>query len=95
MHSNPETSPTNPLDPLSRSGVIRIALGLTASAALAASGESVFALVSRQSWPADPKRWAVYLLPVPLVTARAAESVAMGKATARPIKATGNLSPAP
>lgn len=86
MHGNHETSPTNPLDPLAHPGVIRIALGPTASAMLTQSGESVFALVSRQTWPADPKRWAIYLLPVSLTIARCAEAVAMGRATARAIK---------
>ena len=74
------------VDPWAREGVKQIKLGPSASKALTESGQSVFALVSRQRWPDDPQRWAIYLLPVPLALARQAEGVILGTHTARPIR---------
>lgn len=73
--------PSNP-DPLATPGVRRILLSERASEALTESGEECFAIVARQSWPHDPKRWAIYLLPVALRVANDATAVLLGKARA-------------
>jgi len=44
---------------------MRIQLGPSASAALSASGETNFAVVSRQTHPDNPARWAIHLYPLP------------------------------
>jgi hypothetical protein len=75
------------VDRWAREGVKQIKLGPSASKALTESGQSVFALVSRQRWPDDPQRWAIYLLPVPLALARQAEGVVLGSHKATRIKA--------
>ena len=79
-------------DPLAPPGVTRILLSEAASRHLTESGEECFAIVSRQSWPADPKRWAIYLLPVSLRTANDATAVLLGKARAARIKTTNTSS---
>jgi hypothetical protein len=72
----------SPHDPLATPGVRRILLSERASEALTESGEECFAIVARQSWPHDPKRWAIYLLPVALRVANDATAVLLGKARA-------------
>jgi len=69
-------------DPLAHPGVIKLVLGPVESAVLKATGERCFVLVGRETYPGDPSRMAIMLLPVPLETAQAAESVALGKARA-------------
>jgi hypothetical protein len=69
-------------DPLATPGLKRILLSEAASKALTESGEECFAIVAKQSWPADPKRWAIYLLPVSLRVANDATAVLLGKARA-------------
>ena len=95
MQRNPETCHTNPLNPSARPGVVRILLSERASAALSATGQSVFALVARDTYPGDPSRWVIILAPCSLKLAQAAERVAMGKATARPIRPTPAPATAP
>lgn len=68
----------------------RILLSEAASRALSATGESCFTIVTRCSHPENPKRWVIILEPVPLEVMRAAEAVALGKATARFIKKRWN-----
>lgn len=88
MARNPETYPTNPLNPPDRPDVVRILLGPSASKALTESGEKVFALVSRGTYPHDPSRWVILLRPCSLRTAQDAEAVAMGEMVAtKPRKA--------
>lgn len=69
-------------DPLATPGVKRILLSEAASQHLTESGEEAFAIVARQTWPHDPKRWAIYLLPVTLRVANDATAVLLGKARA-------------
>ena len=93
MTENHHKEPANVsrLDPLAIPGVIRILLSERSSLALTESGETVFALIGRQSWPGDPKRWVIYLKPSTLQPANAATRVLNGTHTARPIRkpATG------
>jgi hypothetical protein len=97
MARNPETCPTNPLNPPDLPGVVRILLGPTASATLDATGEKVFALVARDVWPNDRSRWVILLKPCPLALARQAEGVVLGTHRAARIRppAQANVAPLP
>jgi hypothetical protein len=86
FHDMNPAQPTPITDPTACPDVVRILLSARASQHLSETGQSVFALVSRQRWPDDLSRWAIYLLPVPLALARAAEGVILGTHTARPIR---------
>ena len=78
-----------PFDPLARPGLVRILLGPTASQVLTATGEKVFALVASETYPGDPSRWVILVVPVPLDVARQAASVALGRMIAtKPRKPT-------
>lgn len=66
----------------------RILLGPSASQALTDAGPSVFLVIGRASWPEDPSRWVLHLVPVDSIkTANDAVSVARGEATVRRPKA--------
>jgi hypothetical protein len=75
------TSETSP-------GPIRILLGQAASDHLNAAGESCFAVVGRASYPDDPARWVLHIIPASMATANDAVAVAQGRAAARKIKRT-------
>lgn len=60
-------------------GHLRILLSEAASATLTATGESAFLIVGKVSWPDDPSRWVIHLVPVPMATAAAACQVALGE----------------
>jgi hypothetical protein len=53
-------------------------LGQRASEALTAAGESAFLIIGKASFPSDPSRWVIHLVPVPMATASAACEVAKG-----------------
>ena len=74
-------------DPLAHPNVVKIPLDAVQTETLANLG-SVFVAIGRASYPGDPSRMQLLCLPVPLEVARAAESVAQGKARAAKIKAT-------
>ncbi len=59
-------------------GHVRILLSQAASEALTATGESAFLVIGKASHPDDPSRWVIHLVPVPMATASAACSVALG-----------------
>lgn len=62
----------------------RILLGPSASQALTDAGPNVFLVIGRASYPEDPSRWVLHLVPVDSIkTANDAVSVAKGEATAR------------
>ena len=75
-----------PPDPLAHPRAIRILLSETASRHLAEHGAACFAVVGRATYPADPKRWIVYLLPCSIEAANAATSVALGTRKASKIR---------
>ena len=82
----PDNSDPDRPDPLAARGVVRIALSERASHALTETGKACFAIVGRGSYPTDPARMVVYLLPVPLRIAQDACKVALGTHAARRIK---------
>lgn len=61
----------------------RILLSEAASRHLAATGEKCFVVIDRASYPDDPKRWIIYLVPCSIAQADAAVRVAMGQSTER------------
>lgn len=61
---------------------IRILLGVKASAALTAAGESAFLIAGKASWPDDPSRWVLHLVPADMKQAADACLVALGQARA-------------
>lgn len=66
--------------------IVRLLLGERASAALAAAGADAFVVIGRASYPDDPTRWAIHLLPVPMKTAGDAIAVATGQARATKVR---------
>lgn len=79
---------TPDIDPTACPGTTRILLSSRASQHLSETGAACFALVARDTYPGDPSRWVILLAPCSLKLAQDAERVAMGKATARPIRPT-------
>jgi hypothetical protein len=78
---------------------LRIILGARASEALAASGEECFVVIAKASWPDDPTRWALHLIPASIKAANAACEVAQGikravKLRSRPQEPSQHQSPA-
>lgn len=57
----------------------RILLGQRASAHLTAAGGDAFLVVGKSSYPGDPSRWILHLVPCPMDRASAACEVATGK----------------
>jgi hypothetical protein len=76
------------MSPESSPKPIRILLGQAASDHLNAAGESCFAVVGRASYPDDPARWVLHIIPASMATANDAVAVAQGRAAARKIKRT-------
>lgn len=77
--------------PLDRPGIVKILLGREASEALAATGEHHLVLTTKPDStcpPGSDGRLVLLALPLDLETARAAESVALGRARAVRIKAS-------
>lgn len=58
---------------------IRILLDPATSDTLTATGESAFLIVGKASWPDDPSRWVLHLVPCPMATASAACEIALGQ----------------
>lgn len=69
----------------------RILLSEAASRHLSATGENCFAVVGKASWPDNPARWVLYLLPCSIAQADSAVRVARGLSTERNPKATPKL----
>ena len=90
--TSPETLPEIPTDRTDATngsaGVVRILLGRTASDHLSAVGEQCFVVVGRASYPDDPTRWVIHLVPSTIKDADNAVRVARGLATARAVKGT-------
>jgi hypothetical protein len=61
---------------------VRILLGERASEALTAAGADAFVVIGRATYPGDPTRWAIHLLPVPMNLACDAIAVATGEVKA-------------
>lgn len=59
---------------------VRIILSQAASAALTATGGKVLVMVCKATWPDDPSRWAIHLVPCEMQAATDAIDVATGKA---------------
>ena len=57
---------------------LRILLDQTTSDQLTEAGGDAFLVVGRQSYPQDPSRWVLHLLPLPMKTACEASEVALG-----------------
>jgi hypothetical protein len=92
---SPETGGAKPpafpvIEP--QAGTVRLLLSAPASQALADAGESCFVIVSRATWPEDPKRFVIILAPCPLDIARQAEGVLLGTHTGRRVKAAEGAS---
>jgi hypothetical protein len=67
-----------PHDPLECPGVVRLLLSVGASRVLEESGEDVFMIVSKASYPAIPDRWCILLKPCPKEHADMACGVLLG-----------------
>ncbi len=67
-------------------GAVRILLGRTASEHLTTMGAACFAVIGKASYPDDPARWVIHLVPSTIKDADAACKVATGKARAVKLK---------
>jgi hypothetical protein len=65
---------------------VRILLSEAASRHLSATGENAFLVAGRGSWPDQPDRWRLWLVPCPVKAANDAVRVARGEARAVRIK---------
>lgn len=65
----------------------RILLSEAASRHLSQNGQSCFAVTAKASWPDDPTRWVLYLVPCSIAQADAAVRVARGLSLERKPKA--------
>jgi hypothetical protein len=81
---NHSTPPARP-DPLAHPKAVRIPLDAEQSECLLEHGET-FLVIARQTYPGNPARLQLLGLPVSLEVAKAAESVALGKARAATIR---------
>lgn len=57
---------------------VRLLLGRAASEALTSTGEKAFVLIGKASYPDEPGRWAIHIVPCEIETANAASRVALG-----------------
>jgi hypothetical protein len=65
---------------------VRILLSEAASRHLSTTGENAFVLVGHATYPDDPKRWILYLLPTTVEAANAGTAVARGTHRAAKIR---------
>ena len=83
-----------PRDPLECPGVIRVLLSPGVSRVLQESGEDVFMIASKCSYPSIPDRWCILLKPVPKKLADEACGVLLGSHRAVKIKTQPAAAPA-
>jgi hypothetical protein len=83
-----------PADPLAVPGVVRVLLSPGVSRVLQESGEDVFMIAGKASYPATPDRWCILLKPVPKKLADEACGVLLGSHKAVKIKTQPAAAPA-